>query len=141
MKRPILKNKYYYLYSFSSTSREGIKLKTLKKDLERGVKHINSQAYMTFNTSGITRYDIKFLEQLEKLLFLNGKSAEMIYQKNSYKLTVKTHEGYTIVFYGVSGGFYGEGTRGCHDVLKAFGFNEAQCNKPFKHENFKVIRN
>lgn len=134
-----MKTKYYYLGN--RRNRQGIKLVTFLRDLKRGVKHINSQAYMVENYSGITQFDMKFLDIASRYLWLNGKRAVMTFSPRQWwTLTVYTHNGYTFIFKGVSAGYYGEGTRGAHDVLKMFGFNAAQCEKAFKHETFTVNR-
>lgn len=137
-------NKYYYLFN-GRQIRKGIKLLTLKRDLERGVKHINTRSYMTENLCGVTQFDIRFLEQISKLIWLNGKRAVMDYDpRHSWILRVYTHNGYSFVFNGVSSGYGGEGTRGAYDILKLFGFNDKQCKKVFQRcnlEGFTVVRN
>lgn len=134
---------YFYLndHFISNTKYIKIKTRTLKKDIERGVKFLSEWSYC--EKWGATPSSLRFLNALKK--HINVKSAikaELVYsQKKHWTLYIYTNEGYTLLFKGVSGGYYGQGTRGCYDILKACGFNERQCQKTWKNGTFKVLKN
>lgn len=136
------KQEYYYLDYYSNTQYwNGFKTKTLQADVQRGVTTLSETAYT--DGYGSTRGSLCYLLVLFKLFGkqLTGTKAQMTVDKrHNYRFRVETAEGFTLVFEGVSAGYYGEGTRGCHDILKALGFSQKQCNYPFQKETFTCSR-
>jgi hypothetical protein len=130
--------KFFYLDSTNYSKRQGIRIPTLKKDLIRGVKNLSEIAYSKH--WGSTRGSLRFFNILTKHIDVTKiHRAIMKYShKHHYTLFLHSVEGYRIVLKGVSGGYSGEGTRGCHDVLTACGFNAEQCKKAFTKETFEV---
>lgn len=132
---------YYYLNSHLASPVGQVKTKTIMNDLNRGVTRLTEDAYCKNYGASIT--SIRFMIALMNIIGHNGMQgvrAELKTANNRSTLTVKTSSNLTIVFLGVSGGYFGEGSKSCHDILKAFGFNEKQSNKPFERDNFLVTR-
>lgn len=132
---------FYLNENISSHKGYGLRLKTLGRDIERGVRRLSEWAYNP--NWGSTRSSMRFLNALidAGIDIQNAYRAELRHnQKDWYTLFVYTIDGYTLMFKGVSGGYYGEGTRGCYDILKACGFNEKQCQKVWHNESFKVVK-
>lgn len=134
------KPKFFYLDSSNWVNTEGVKTVTLRNDLNRGVKLLTEWSYV--ECTGITRNSLRFFNVLRKSIDMSKiVRAELTFnQRQWYTLWLYHADGYRIMLKGVSGGYYGEGTRGCHDILKACGFSDAQCDKAFKHETFKVMK-
>ncbi|ALA48002.1 hypothetical protein SUNDANCE_186 [Brevibacillus phage Sundance] len=134
------KPKYFYLDSSHWEQTQGIKTMTLRNDLNRGVKILTEWSYT--DGWGSTRNSLRFFNVLRKNIDMNKVyCAKLTYTTlHHYTLSLYHADGYRIILKGVSGGYHGEGTRGCHDVLKACGFNETQCNKAFEYETFKVMK-
>lgn len=133
-----MQTKLYSIDSEHNNRRNGIKTITLKQDISRGVKHLSEWSYA--ENWGSTRGSLRFINELRKHIDLSAvHTAKLTYsQGKQFTLWLYTREGFTVHLKGVSGGFFGEGTRGCHDVLKVCGFTQAQCDKAFKHESFTV---
>lgn len=132
---------YFYLTSqLALTGR--MNHKALREDIQRGVKRLTDYSYC--KGYGATNTSLFFLNQLRDILGaqnLKGKYAVLELDKNNNPiLRVQTTTGFELVFTGLAGGYYGEGSRGCRDILKAVGFSKAQYEKPFKEETFKVIK-
>lgn len=132
---------YYYLESSLSTMKKGVRIPTLLSDISRGVKLLGDYAYL--KQCGGTRGSLRFFNVLSRHLDMSRVyRATMKYShRHHYTFTLYTTDGYRVVLKGVSGGYYVEGTRGCHDILKACGFSDRQCNKALHHESFEVRKN
>lgn len=119
-----------------------IKRNTLKSDIERGVKFLSERSYS--NVCGSTRSSALFCLQLKKHIDFSLVYRVDLKHNNRHWYTVQlyTKNGYVIQLKGFSFGYYGEGSRGCHAILKECGFNKEQINRIFKHEyaNTKFIR-
>ena len=138
----------YYYYSENTFTpariRSMVNIPLLIEDLKRGVTTLSEDAYC--KGWGSTQTSIAFATVLMGVLgSLSGKEgvtakhAKMtLTKKHHYTLKIETFSGYTLVFKGVSGGYYGEGSRGAHDVLKLFGFDARQCSRVFERENFEL---
>lgn len=134
---------YYYMseYSFPPNRiRSFVNLQALAKDLQRGVTTLSEEAYCS--SYGVTQTSIAFALAVRQALgpeHFQAKRAEMLYSRQRhYTLRIETFSGFIITFKGVSSGYYGEGSRGAHDILKAFGFDARQCNRVFERENFEL---
>lgn len=147
-KMPKIPKPEYYYYSpnifTEARIRSVVNVNALMQDLQRGVTTLSEEAYCrgwgsTQTSLAFAVALIKVLEQAKGQDGVTARRADMtLSDKHHYTLRVTTFSGYDIVFKGVSGGYYGEGTRGAHDILKLFGFNEKQCNRAFEHEQFDV---
>lgn len=122
-----------------------IKKRTLKKDIERGVKFLSEFGYS--DKWGGTKTSALFFQQVAKYISLDSVyRADFIFNnKNWYTLRLFTKDGYTIQLKGMSFGYWGEGSRGSLAVLKACGFSDKQINKIFVFDNsdkksFKLFR-
>lgn len=130
---------FFYLNDDSKRIQfRGVRKITLLRDLYRGVKFLNEQAYHT--GWGSTRASLRFFKYLQKHINVTKayRAKLTLSQKHWYTLKVWTLDGYVMQFKGVSGGYTGEGTRGCYDILKACGFSERQCQQAFREEQFEV---
>lgn len=143
MSTKIPKPDYYYMtdYSFPPNKvRSLVNLQALSRDIQRGVSTLSEHSYCA--SYGVTQTSIAFALAVRQALGqqnYQARRAEMTYsQQHHYTLRIETFSGYTIVFKGVSGGYYGEGSRGAHDILKAFGFDARQCGKVFERANFEL---
>jgi hypothetical protein len=132
------RNKYYYLDERGRLKYKGVRIVTLRRDLNRGVKFLNEKAYHI--SYGATRSSIRFFAYLSSQIDVTNvyRAKLTLSQRHWFTLRLWTTDGYLIMLKGVSGGYFGEGTRGCYDILKACGFNERQCWKAFKEEQFEV---
>jgi hypothetical protein len=117
-----------------------VKMRQLAYDIQRGVKRLPEDAFV--EGWGSTYASLRFMNALRKFINIeNAHRAELKFnQRNWYTLVIHTRDGFELVFKGVSGGFHGEGPRGCYDILKVCGFNEAQCQKVWTNETFTVIK-
>lgn len=134
---------YFYLHDSVRLNPTGyVKIKSIVSDVERGVKRLSEDAYCP--SHGVTQTSLRFMTALVGLFGiepLRAKTAELRYsKKHHFTLVVETVLGFTIVFKGVSGGYYGEGSRGCYDLLKAFGYSDKQCEQVFHKETFRLQR-
>ncbi len=133
---------YFYLTESYSYPKGHVQVRVLANDIQTGVKRLAEYAYCS--AYGVTRTSMRFMNALIHLLgqeAIQGVKAELAYsQKHHFTLTVHTISGFELVFKGVSGGYYGEGTRGCYDILKVCGFNEKQCQRAFEKETFTASR-
>lgn len=132
--------RYFYLEdSYAQPLPNNVKMKELVQDVKRGVKRLSEDAYCPY--WGSTTSSLRFFIALRQGIDVRAKKAELRYsQKNHFTLFVETFSGYTLMFKGCSGGYYGEGSRGCYDILKACGFSEEQCQRVFEKETFTVTR-
>lgn len=141
MKRPESPNgrEYYYLEGVKPV---GAHVSELKRDIDRGVKTLKDSAYMI--SYGATTSSLSFLLVLSNLVGrqnLVASKAELVHKlAMDWRLHVTLTSGHTLIFTGVSGGYFGEGTRGCHDILKFFGFSQKQCTYPFEKQKFTCIK-
>ena len=118
-----------------------INVRALKDDIARGVKNLSEDAYCS--GYGSTRSSLSFFLVLSKLMNIQPSSARMTYKNYNYRLEVLTVDGYRLIFKGVSAGYYGEGSRGTHDILLALKFSKEQRAKVWKENEFlvrKVVR-
>ena len=136
------KPEFYNFHDRFFQTRGIVNMNLLQSDVMRGVKHLNEEAYCRLY--GSTNGSLFFIGALINLFgrdWLTATRAELTYNQNrSPELRVYTRTGYCLLFKGVSGGFYGEGPRGCHDILKLCGFNKEQCERPFKKETFTASK-
>lgn len=134
----LAKSKYYSLDDSYSKRRKGVRVLTLKADLQRGVKRLPEYAYS--KQWGSTSGSLRFFNVLMKYIDVTKVNRAKLKHSLPHHFTMELYhpEGFTIVLKGVSGGYFGEGSRGCHDVLLACGFNQVQANKAFSHEQFEV---
>lgn len=104
---------FFYLNEGSySTIIGNVRLKALQEDIARGVKRLSEDAYC--KNYGSTRGSLQFLTALNRYINLTAVRAELRYsQRKHFTLVVKTVNGYELFFKGVSGGYFGEGSRGC----------------------------
>lgn len=113
-----------------------IKTKTLKKDIERGVKHLSEHSYS--NLYGATRSSIEFVEKA----FTHdiGQPVKVIAshtRKHWYTVAIHTSKGYTVQVKGFSFGHYSEGSRGLFGTLEALGFTKDLAEKCYsKREDY-----
>lgn len=131
---------YFYLDDSGANPVGNVNMKLLQHDIQRGVKRLPEYAYT--RNWGSTRGSMQFMNALRRLINVeNAKRAVLTYShEHHFVLTIYTTDGYTLVFKGVSGGYTGEGTRGCYDILKVCGFREEQCQKVWKSETFTVFK-
>jgi hypothetical protein len=110
-----------------------IKRTILKRDLQRGVKFINEQAYS--NAWGSTRSSALFCMELRKHMDLSLVYRVDMTQTDKHHYTVKlyTKDGYTIMLKGFSFGYWGEGSRGSMAALVECGFTPQQIDRIFTH--------
>ena len=132
----------YYALTSNLALRGNIALQELQRDIARGVKQLSDSSYC--ESYGSTNTSLFFLNKLQSILGTHSLQAkfatlEVTKQGNS-RLRVQTFSGFELIFTGVAGGYFGEGSRGCRDILKAVGFSENQYNKPFTDETFKVFK-
>lgn len=131
----IPQQEYYYL-QFGRP--QGVNLASLQRDINRGVRQLTESAYTI--SYGSTRGSLNFCLAIIQLFGYDkakALKAQLTFSEtHHFKLRVYMVTGHEVVFEGVSGGYWGEGTRGCHDILKVFGFNKKQCSYPFKKETF-----
>lgn len=122
--------------------KKGISTLTLKKDIKRGVKHINEESYNKYH--GITTFSVNFIQYvLNECNVGNVSKVEFTKSyKNHYTVKFYTDLGYTIVGKGLSFGYFGEGSRASREILHQLGFSDRQCNKVFKKsdKSFKVLK-
>lgn len=109
-----------------------IKKTVLRKDIDRGVKFINEQAYS--NIWGSTKSSALFCLELKKYIdFSLVYRVDMKHtQKHWYTVRLYTKDGYTIQLKGFSFGYYGEGSRGSLAVLQECGFSKEQIHRIFE---------
>lgn len=143
MKTRYSRTGYYDLFVSHRTygqRTKGTRKITLKRDMDRGVKYLNEQAY--HKLCGGTRASLSFFEYVSTLIDVKNVYRATLKQSKRHWVTLRlyTTDGYVINFKGCNGGYMGEGTRGTHDILKACGFNERQCKKAFTDEEFTVIK-
>lgn len=131
---------YYYLESSHADYRgNGLQLTTFLNDVQNGVKRLAEYSYVPYY--GTTQGSLRFMNLLRNHIDVRGKSAQLKYtQKKGFSLTVETFSGYELFFKGIGGGYFGEGSRGTYDILKACGFSEEQCSNAFKKEEFRVYK-
>lgn len=112
----------------------------LKADIARGVVRLPEYAYVA--SWGSTLGSLRFLNALMRFFDVTtAHRAKLSYDpRHHYTLSVFLKNGPELVFKGVSGGYYGEGPRGCYDILKACGFSERQCQKVWTNETFLVYK-
>jgi hypothetical protein len=131
---------FYYLNDSHANPVGHVKGRQLALDIQRGVKRLPEYAFV--DGWGSTQGSMRFMNALRKFVNVElAYRAELRYtQRDHFTLVVWTRDGFELVFKGVSGGYHGEGTRGCYDILKVCGFNEAQCQKVWANETFTVIK-
>jgi hypothetical protein len=131
---------FYYLGDQHASPVGHVKGRQLAFDIQRGVKRLPEYAYI--DSWGSTQSSMRFMNALRNVINVDlANRAELRYsQRDHFTLMVWTKDGFELVFKGVSGGYHGEGTRGCYDILKVCGFNEAQCQKVWTNETFTVIK-
>lgn len=112
----------------------------LKKDIQRGVRFINEQAYSKI--WGGTRSSALFLLELRKYIdFRKVYRVDCKHnQKHHYTVKLFTTDGYIIMLKGFSFGYWGEGSRGSQAALTLCGFKPNQIKRLFDHANQKFIR-
>lgn len=141
MTTKVPKVEYYYINSHVYTPnriRSLVNLSALADDIERGVTLLTEDAYTQHY--GVTQTSLAFALAVKRYTGEQvAKRAVMTYsQKHYYTLRLETFNGFTFVFKGVAGGYYGEGSRGAHDILKLFGFDNRQCSVVFEKEKFEL---
>jgi hypothetical protein len=112
----------------------------LKRDIKRGVRFINEQAYSKI--SGCTKSSALFLLELRKHIDF-GKVYRVDFkynQKHHYTVKLFTTDGFVIMLKGFSFGYWGEGSRASQAVLVECGFKPNQIKRLFDHANQKFIR-
>jgi hypothetical protein len=117
-----------------------IKKQILKRDIMRGVRFINEQAYS--EAWGSTKSSALFLLELRKHIDFGKVYRVDCKHSQKHWFTVKlfTIDGYVIMLKGFSFGYYGEGSRGSQAALEACGFKPNQIKRLFDHANQKFIR-
>lgn len=132
---------FYYLDGINTSyiSNE-VDLSRIDSDVQRGVKRLSESAYCKLY--GSTQSSLKFALALKDYLPLDkAVEAEMTTDKRGiFQLLVTLDTGHQIEFEGVSGGYFGEGTRGSHDILKLCGFSTDQLTIPFSNKTFRVSK-
>lgn len=110
----------------------GIKRLTLKRDIARGVKFLNEQAYS--NIWGSTKSSALFCMALRKYIdFETVYRVDLMHsQRHWYTVRLHTTDGYVVQLKGFSFGYYGEGSRGTLAVLQECGFSAKQIHRIFK---------
>jgi hypothetical protein len=130
---------FFYLNDGQSNPVSHVKSRLLISDIQRGVKRLSESAFL--DQWGSTRASMRFMNALRRTIDVTATRAQLKYsQLNHYTLVVYTRSGFELVFKGVSGGYHGEGTRGCYDILKLCGFSETQCQKVWSQQTFTVIK-
>jgi hypothetical protein len=116
-----------------------VKKGTLQKDIARGVKFLNEAAYS--NIVGATKSSLLFYLEVKKCIDLS--QVYRVELENStrhwYSLKLYTRDGYTVLFKGLSFGFYGEGSRGTVAVLNDLGFGRKQIKRIFEDGNTSLL--
>lgn len=116
-----------------------VNARAIFNDVQRGVRRLNEEAYC--QSYGVTRSSLAFAIIVNQMVGITAKRAELTYTpQKHYTLKVFTRSGFEVVFKGVSGGYFGEGARGCYDILKFCGFSEEQCQRVWENENFTVSK-
>jgi hypothetical protein len=112
----------------------------LKRDIMRGVRFINEQAYSKI--TGCTKSSALFLLELRKHIDFGKVYRVDCKHSQKHHFTVKlfTTDGYVIMLKGLSFGYWGEGSRGSQAALEACGFKPNQIKRLFDHANQKFIR-
>lgn len=145
MTKSIPKPEYYYLTENAynpARVRSMVNLRSLQADIERGVTHLSDHSYCSGYGSTIASLGFAMaLKQYFGTQFIATNAELTFSNKNHYRLRVDLITGHTILFTGVSGGYYGEGSRGTHDILKLAGFSKKQSENAFAHDNFRVRKN
>jgi hypothetical protein len=122
----------------AKTTRRSV-LNLINADAKRGVRRLSDEAYCRHY--GSTRDSLIFLLIVSSEMSCEAVRAELTHSaKQHFTLKVHLKTGYTLVFKGVAGGYFGEGSRGCYDILKFCGFNEKQCQKVWTNETFTCSR-
>lgn len=136
----IPRRNFYYLDSPLTNPAHHVNWRLLKEDIARGVTRLPEYVYVP--GWGSTTASLRFLNALRRFLDVTkAHRAVLTYSsRHHFTLSVYLKDGPELVFKGVSGGYFGEGTRGCHDILRACGFNDKQCKKPFTLETFTVMK-
>ena len=113
-----------------------IKTRTLKKDIERGVKHLSEHSYS--NLYGATRSSLEFVREAFKQDIGEAIKVDARHtKKNWYTVSISTSKGYTVQVKGFSFGYYGEGSRGLFEALEMLGFTRNLAQKCYgKREDF-----
>lgn len=117
-----------------------IQKQLLKRDIQRGVRFINEQAYSKI--AGCTKSSALFLLELRKYIDF-GKVYRVDFkhnQKHHYTVKLFTTDGFVIMLKGFSFGYWGEGSRGSQAALIECGFKREQIKRLFDHANQKFIR-
>jgi hypothetical protein len=116
---------------------KGIKRKTLKADILRGVKTLNETAYTEYY--GSTNNSLEFFNTVMKHDIGNVTSVKMeINPKHWYSTILTTDKGFTIRLKGLAFGYHGEGSRGAYQVLTTLGVSHQKAKRVF--ETRKSIR-
>lgn len=112
----------------------------LKRDIERGVRFINEQAYSKI--WGSTKSSALFLLELRKHIDFSQVYRVDFKHNQKHWFTVKlfTRDGFVIMLKGFSFGYWGEGSRGSQAMLIECGFKPEQIKRLFDHANQKFIR-
>lgn len=140
MYKPGANQEFFYLTSSYANPTGHVKVRLLHQDLARGVKRLSEEAYCP--NWGSTSTSLRFMNTLLSIFGdLNVVRAELRYSKaKHFTLVLKTMYEQELIFKGVSGGYYGEGSRGCYDILKACGFSEKQIERVWTSEQFVITR-
>ena len=111
-----------------------IRTRTLRKDLERGVKFLSETSYS--NANGSTKSSALFMLKLKNLIDITKVyRVDLKYTptRHWYTLELYTTDGFHIQLKGCSYGYYGEGSRGTYAVLRECGFSEKRIQRIFEH--------
>jgi hypothetical protein len=106
----------------------------LKRDIQRGVTHIKDKNYNLY-ANGITKQSLEFFKHIEKYMSPVKRAILQYDSKNWYRLKLFTITGQTVIFYGCSFGYHGEGSRGSYEILTKVGFSDKQAKKVFDRKD------
>lgn len=140
MYNPGTNQDFFSLTSSFANPTGHVKVRLIHQDLARGVKRLSEEAYCP--NWGSTSTSLRFMNALLSIFGnLNVVRAELRYSEaKHFTLVLKTIYDQEIIFKGVSGGYYGEGSRGGYDILKACGFSPKQLERIWTNEKFVITR-
>lgn len=118
-----------------------VKKITLSRDIKNGITVLEEKSYS--DMYGTTKASLLFYLELKKHINMdNIYSAHFRQSENgNYNVILYSKDGYTIMFNGLSFGYYGEGSRGSMDILKDIGFTAEKVEQvATKQSNFTLYR-